>query len=162
MLKQEGGPGSIYHTNNALCVSGCVMVSCSVFKNGSYRIFNFEWLDSMLSFKLGWYKSSLFQNFFEWTPPSNTIAAQSEGFERNKCLPRIVAMATKCGTRTHVQMISDDSHYASDCLCWTSCSHDWQQDWEARILLTVSSNRHCLTHLYRIQPSLMSPGFPKK
>ena len=30
------------------------------------------------------------------------------------------------------------------------------------ILLTASSNRHHLTRMYLIQPSLMSPGFPKK
>ena len=92
------------------------------------------------------------------------VAAQSEALERNKRRPRIVAAASKHGTRICVRMISDHGHHASArtvCVVQVVPTADSRTE-RLHVLLTASSNRHRLTRTYLIQPSLMSPGFPKK
>ena len=64
---------------------------------------------------------------------------------------------------TRVRMISDGGHHASARTVYVvQVVPTADRTERLRVLLTVSSNRHCLTHLYPIQPSLMSPGFPNK
>ena len=84
--------------------------------------------------------------------------------EWNQRCPRIVAVASKRGTRTHEWMISDDCHHASArtvCVVRVISTADSRTE-RLRVLLTASSNHHRLTRTYLIQPSLMSPDFPKK
>ena len=108
------------------------------------------------------------------------LAARGEEIERegiNSCgvlilcyvimctiFPRIVAAGNKRGTRPCVQMISDDGSHASAstvCVVRVVPTADSRAE-RLRILLAASSNHHRLTHMYLIQPSLMSPSFPKK
>ena len=65
-----------------------------------------------------------------------------------------------CGTCTHVQTISDDVHHAcagAVCIVRIISASDSRPE-RLYVLLTASSNRHCLTRMYL---SLMSMGFPK-
>ena len=92
------------------------------------------------------------------------VATQPEALEQNKRCPRIVAVASKHGTHTHMQMITDNSHHASArtvCVVRVIATADSRTE-RLRVLLTGSSNCHRLTRTYLIQLSLMSPGFPKK
>ena len=96
-------------------------------------------------------------------PPSNS-SCTIRNSERNKHRPRIVAAASKRGTRTRVRIISDDGHYASTrtvCVVRAVPTADSRTE-RLRILLTASSNCHRLTRTYCIQLSSMSPGFPNK
>ena len=89
------------------------------------------------------------------------LAAQSEGFERNRRRPQIVATASKRGTCTCVQMISDDASARTACVAQVVPTADSRTE-RLRVLLTASSNHYRFIHMYLIQPSLMSVGFPKK
>ena len=102
--------------------------------------------------------------------PSNTLTrinhvnSHKYHISLNQRCPRIVAVASKRGTRTHEQMISDDSHHASTrtvCVVRVIPTADSRTE-RLRVLLTVSSNHHRLTRTYLIQPPLMSPDFPRK
>ena len=66
---------------------------------------------------------------------------------------------------TRVRIISDDGYHASARAIWVVRVVPMAESRTEKphILLTASSNRHCLlTRMYLIQPSLMSAGFPKK
>ena len=60
--------------------------------------------------------------------------------------------------------VSDDGHHASTrtvCVVRVVPTADSRTE-KLHVLLTASSDCHHLTCTYFIQPSLMSPGFPKK
>ena len=76
----------------------------------------------------------------------------------------VVATARKHGTLTHVQMISDNGHYTSArtvCVVQVVPMADSRTE-RLRVLLTVSSNRHCLTRMYLIQPVVGVSGLSKE
>ena len=78
----------------------------------------------------------------------------------NRRHPRIVATVTIHGTRTHTGIISDDSHWASVravCVIQLVSMADIRTERLCLLLKVYDSH-----HMYLIQPSLMSAGFPKK
>ena len=86
------------------------------------------------------------------------VATQSEALEWKKRHPWIVATASKCDTHPCMRMISDDTSARSVYVVRVVPTADSSTE-KLCILLTASSNRH---HMYLIQLSWTSSGFPKK
>ena len=96
--------------------------------------------------------------------PSSNSRCTIRSSERNKHHPWIVATATIHGTRTCMRIISYDGEWASVRavhVLWLISTADSRTE-RLRVLLTASTSPHCTAHMYLIQPSLMSAGFPKK